>query len=209
VKAMAKVKTEKYGYSVNGHWHYYMKVVKIDPGSGVMTIAMPTEVSVATGVDEVTGKTLEEVEKAFDTTMKDYNSCKFETAKVILYKFDYHSNEHEPPHVTHYNSGLMIDIKAGVYMESKGTAKSGKITWKYEIIESKLEYPIRLSEINSKSWEEAEGRLIWTQELEDFFYNTQTGMEKIIEKLIELSSPVKLIEFAYNYPLLTGPGGES
>ena len=202
---MAKVKTEKYGYSVNGSWKHYTKTVTINLATGDMTIQMPEEVAIATGVSVVEAKTLVDVEKKFKEVIADYASCTIETTKVILYRFDYYSNRLEPDHYSHTNSGIMIEMYAGVYKEHKGTAKSGKITWKYELLESSLGYPVKEYEANQRSWEQYERRLVWTQELEDFFYNTQEGMHSIIRKLRELSTPAQLAEFAYNRPLLSGP----
>lgn len=206
---MAKVKTEKYGYTVNGAWKHYIKTVTINPATGEMTIVMPEEVAVATGVAEVEARTLTDVEKKFREVMTDYASCTIETTKVILYRFDYFTNSLEPDHYIHHNSGIMIEMFAGVFNEHKGTAKSGKVTWKYELLESPLEYPVRDYEANSRDWEQFLGRLVWTQELEDFFRSTQEGMQGIVSKLKELSTPAQLAEFAYSRPLLSGPNNNN
>ncbi len=200
---MAKVKTEKTYYDVGTDRREFIKEYKLDTKSGAFSIALPYEVTVAIGRERVTGDTLQEVDEAYSEAMAEYKSSEIETVKVILYHFDYHSRDREPANTTHYNSGIMISIRAGVYNEHKGTAKSGKVTYKYEKIESLLRYwPL-------ESWDHTKpysGRIEWTQDLEDFFVNTQEALEKIIEKLEEISSPPALVQFAYNRLLLGGPG---
>lgn len=202
---MPRVKKEKYGYLLNGEWVHFDKIVWLNTADGEFSIKLPPEIAVATGVNQVTGETLDEVETAFKQTMADFNSCTVEKTKVILYSFDYHSRDLEPVSVTHFNSGVMISMRAAVYEEQKGTAKSGNITYRYEPIESPLQYDPYYTDMRG---ERAKNRLVWTQQLEDFFVNTQEAMHSIIKRLHDLQEPAALVEFAMNNPLLTAGGGE-
>ncbi len=204
---MAKVKTEKTYYNVGNKSREFVKVVKVDPGSGVFSVRLPAEAGMILGKDEVVGKTLQAVEDAYNEAMKEYNSGAVESSQVILYEFDYHASKKDPSHITHgINSGLMIQIYAAVFLEHKATAKSGEVTYRYELIDSSLEYPPHDFMYQNYRSRPYERRLAWTQDLEAFFKNTQTAMESIIKKLEEISQPAKLIEYAGAGLLLGGPG---
>jgi len=197
---MARVKSEKTLYRAEGRLKEFTKLVTIEPQSGTFTIKMPMEIAVATGESVVHGKTLSEVESEYARVAKDYNSSEYETAKVICYDFDYYSDSLEPANCTHNNSGLMIEVRSGVYLEHKGTAKSGKISYKYELQPSRLKYDVRSWDMRHD--EEYRGKLLWSKELEDFFFHTQESMESIIKRMDQLSKPAKSLSFAMNQKLI-------
>ena len=197
---MARIKSEKTVYRVEGRIKEFTKLVTIEPQSGTFTIKMPMEIGVATGENEVHGKTLKDVEAEYARVTKDYNSSEYETTKVICYDFDYYSDGLEPEHCTHNNSGIMIEVRSGVYLEHKGTAKSGKISYKYELQPSRLKYEVKSWSMNRG--EEYKGKILWSKELEDFFFHTQESMESIIKQMDQLSKPAMLVSFAMNQKLL-------
>ncbi len=201
---MANVKRDTIPYKVNGTLKQFIRVIKLDAKSGTFSIAMPSEVGTATGTREVSDKTMRDVMIKFDKVMEDYQSCRIEDTKVILYEFDYHSFKKNPDNFMNY--GVMISMKAGVYIEHKGTAKSGSVSYDYELVKSPLTYTVGYEMINYRHTE-FKTKLPWTQELEDFFVNTQSALETIILKLDEMQSPAKMLEFALNQRLLAKMAG--
>jgi len=210
---MPKVKRETTSYestTTDGRFQRvtFIKETRLD-SSGTFSIKMPTEVAVATGVDEATAKTMDGVEGRYREIMEDYKSTKVTKTKVILYHFDYYSRDREPSHTSHMGSGIMFEVSAGVYTELAGLAKSGVTTYDYELILSLLKYQHGVSDHGFRRIHELpERRLVWTRELEDFFVYLQNSMEKLISLAHEMQDPQKLIECANSGVRLLGESKE-
>lgn len=186
---MAIVKTDTYMFDGED----YKRQVKCGR-SGNFIIRFPDTVYLATGVQEVSGTTLREVENNFRDLIDTYHDAQTKKRKVILYDIQI-NNE------ISFAKGMAVEVWACVFIEAARSLADGRTLYSYKAVEKPDQFPWELKQ--GGNFDKGHGHgvleapekncLDWTPGAHSFFIVMHAAMEKIIDQLSKFQDQDSLV----------------
>ncbi len=151
-------------------------------------IVLPRVVADALGYDKVRAKDQGEVMVRFKAAIESYKCLETEVNRVIAYKFDLTPN---PKNTLYDDHGYRIVLSVTAYEETVMTAGDGAKRYSYEQIDSDINI--------GREWTRSDGdrknnQVPYNDKNYAFFLWIKTNMKHLIDKLLEIERPEKLIE---------------
>ena len=158
-------------------------------------VKLPLVVAGSLGIAEVRGTTQETAEKAFMEAIEKFKSLKTEINRVILYEIAVEPKPGEGRSAS-WITGYKVNVWAGCYEETVAIAGDGGRRYSYQASESSLGFPgeYSLSSRTSNGSKRFDKQVPWTEKNEAFFKWVADNMARLIDGLISIESPEKMVE---------------
>lgn len=164
-------------------------------------IVLPKVVADSLGYDKVRAKDQDEVMVRFKAAIERYKCLETEVNRVIVYKFGLSPH----PKDSHFmNDGYRIVLSVSTYEETVMTAGDGAKRYSYEPFDSDIN--IGEGRGHRFTGEREETQVPYNDTNYAFFLWIKTNMKLLIDKLLEIEEPAKLLETIHAGRLL--PLGE-
>jgi len=183
----------------------YTRRIKCD-ARGIFTCNLPPCAMERLGFDNISAKTLDELERNWANAKKSYEESGTNRRKVIIYKVqstarvergkfedDNYQLIFEAGDVA-FCSGTAIDLACGVYEETEVSLAGGKKRYTYKPVDSSISRGLRFKEIDRyRENSRHESLMEWTPHREQFFAEIGMALEALIVKLSQfMSEPLAL-----------------
>lgn len=213
---MAVVSTTDFGFG----GRKYKKVVRCNR-DGIFRCKLPHEIPDRLGCDEeVTGETLDIMERQFRIKLDEYEKAQTTCSKVILYDIEITAKIEAPraegvdPDIYHltidlddlgFAKGIAVAVHAGVFTE-EATVRGEQTVYKYVEVENSIPRSMKqhgkFSHNGACEFEtvglygtRAENVIPWTEQREAFFRDLGRAMEQLVMQLHEfMGVPKKLMQ---------------
>ena len=181
----------------------FIRKISVDK-NGNFSCNLPPAVTALIGTEKCYGKTKNELEAAYERTIKEYESAQTVKRKVILFSIQLGGTicrgdacVFKRDDVS-FADGLAIDIAAEVFEECCVRATEGAPRYNYTRLESSIPESLRGRRYDTWSTcgRQLSNQLEWTQERENFFAKLGLAMESIILELDKLETIDKLTAIA-------------
>ena len=173
----------------------WKKITKLSARSGRFSIEMPSYMHDVLGFKDVGSETLEGINKAFENAWKEYGERIKSYRKVILYSYKVNAIVWEGDGIS--NFGAVSFRREDMHFQKNHTALSLWYDVGFETRNPHDKNPTYMNLDKNRSITTPSGFevLDWTQNIQDFFYNLNRELQKLIIKSCSfLDKSDKLVE---------------
>jgi len=208
---MPVVKTES-RYFLGVKWKMQVRCNQ----DGIFRIKMPDRIRNEMGVNEVSGKTINDAMRSMTEKLDEFSALQTTERKVIIYNFqatayitapDPDPNAEPDDYICVLNrddisfcEGMAMSLTAGVFIEYATARSDGKTSYRYEPIESSIPWCLKDRRSIGRagvSYEQPDKMLDWTEKRELFFRRMGESFANLILGLDKLTDTNEtLLSFA-------------